>query len=75
MRGKFQKLLLTRQGEGETVWSQGKLNGKRESTKRISKQAFRSPKLMGMQVNPRVRQLTQESSTQNKLNSSSTTCM
>lgn len=75
MRRKFQQLLPTRQGEGETFWSQGKLNRKRESTKRVLKQAFKSPKSMRMQVSTRARQLTQESSTQNKLNSSSTTCM
>lgn len=74
-RGKFQQLLPTRYGEGETFWSQGKLNGKRESTKRVLEQAFKWQQSVGMQVSCGVRQLTQESGTQNKPNTSSTTCM
>jgi len=38
-------------------------------------EAFKSQKLVGMQVSTRVRQLTQELGTQNRLNTSSTTCM
>lgn len=40
MRGKFQQLLPTR--EGEALQSQGKLNRKRESTKRVLNQARHS---------------------------------
>lgn len=64
-----------RHGEGKTFWAQGKLNRKRESTKRVSEQAFKWQQSTGMQVSSGVRQLTQESGTQNKPNTSSTTCM
>lgn len=41
VRGKFQQLLPMRYVKGETFWSQGKLNRKRESTKRVLEQAFK----------------------------------
>lgn len=66
VRGKFQQSLPMRYGEGETFWSQGKLNRKRESTKRVLEQAFKWQQSVGMQVSSGVRQLTQESGTQNK---------
>lgn len=40
-----------------------------------SDEAFKSQKSVGTEVSTRVRRLTQESGTQNKLNTSSTTCM
>lgn len=50
--------------------------GKREHKKGLETgKAFKSQKSVWMQVSTRVRQLTQESGTQNKLNTSSTTCM
>lgn len=78
MRGKFQQLQPTKWGEDELFWSQGKLNRKRESTTKRgfgADETFKPQMWVGMRVSSRVRQPTQQSGRQNRLNASSTTCM